>query len=225
MLVSFFFNYSYCCKTNSKCAHITGKRRRGGSYQYRISVLVSLLYKKYIYLCVYMQSILLILQMLLRPLGKQAYGTDVCAHRNARHNWSSSANTTRRCATQRYKMAVSSATHLPSGPQIKIRKQTSRKALEAKTKRSCRYDGAVTSITLFQRRHITLTFPANVLHSTAIVCHSMWQQHLSQRLVTGLYENMRSPTPCCSLEWHCKPSMWLPGCFNDTTQGFVLCLP
>lgn len=120
-----------------------------------------------------MQSILFVLQMLLRPLGKQAYGTDVCAHRNARHNWSSSANTTRRRGIRRYKMAVSSATHLPSGPQ----KKNSRKALSAK--RSCRYDRAVTSITL-SKDAIRLNklagcyFPADE-HCT--VCHLVRRPH------------------------------------------------
>lgn len=100
-LVAFFFlfcqYYSYCSKTNSKRAHITEEKREGrGGEQYRISVLVSLLYKKYISMYIYIYALYysyLELQMLmLRPLGNRQfsrvpYGTAQSEQATAASQW------------------------------------------------------------------------------------------------------------------------------------------
>lgn len=167
-------------------------------------------------MCIYMQSILFVLHMLLRPLGKQAYGTDVCAHRNARHNWSSSANTTRRRGIRRYRMAVSSATHLPSGPQKKTRGRHFRQ----------RRSGLVAMTGRWQASHFPKT-PTGSTNSLAVTFQRTntaqqwsairWGDRMATSITTSRSWTGCSPQrkpeippfhPRC-LEWHCKPSMWL----------------
>uniref|UniRef100_A0A224YJU4 Uncharacterized protein n=1 Tax=Rhipicephalus zambeziensis TaxID=60191 RepID=A0A224YJU4_9ACAR len=90
----------------------------------------------------------------------------------------------------------------------KKKKKNSRKALSAKTKRSCRYDRAGDKHhTFFQRRHSAQQncyfSSGRTLHCAAMVCHSVRRPpgssvyHNVSLLdrVLPLNENLRSPTP------------------------------